>query len=67
MMKKIIIEKITINKIINVSMNLLFINKIAIKGIYPAIINIPLSKLHKIPNIGIKPKVNKYIKLIFLN
>ena len=48
-------------------MNLLFINKIKIKGIYPAIINIPLSKLHNIPNIGIKPKKNKCIKLNFFN
>ena len=45
-MKKMIIELIAIKKIINNSMNLLFINKIKIKGIYPAIINIPLSKLH---------------------
>ena len=44
-MEKMIIEKIAIKKIINISMSLLFINKIKIKGIYPAIINIPLSKL----------------------
>ena len=65
-MEKMIIEQIAIKKIINISMNLLFINKIKIKGIYPAIINIPLSKLHNIPNIGIKPKKNKCIKLIVL-
>ena len=65
--KKMIIELIAIKKIINISMNLLFINKIKIKGIYPAIINIPLSKLHNIPNIGIKPKKNKCIKLNFFN
>ena len=62
-----IIDNIAIKKIINVSINFLLINKIEIKGIYPAIINIPLSKLHNIPNIGMQPKKNKLIKLNFFS